>query len=334
MQRESTLGRALWIALVLLLSGYVVADFARSPFGAPRGSASVRPAEVTLWSPAGQAGGETGAVVQGAAAALELAGHRTTTKSISGGSSAAVADFLSNPPRDGGANLLVVTSATLADLARDRRDRLVPGAAEEAAFARELLHVAAPIGLLASDPLAIAVASDSKIESSERLLASLREAPWKRLFGIAEDNWSRVELAALVDRAAGDGHVRFSVFQSGAGAGQAVLSGAANTALAPRSALRADVRGGRLRELEWPLAGTAPRFWVALVAAPGLPRARIAAVRRWVGTLQRDPAWRGQLQLFGGDPEERGQPGLTTLLQQESTRAERLELLAQQVESR
>jgi hypothetical protein len=334
MERESAVGRALWLTLVVLLGGYVLADLVRSPFLAPDGSAAVRPAEMTLWSPAGEADGEAGYVVQGAAAAFELGGHRTATKSIAGGSSHAVADFLSHPPRDGGANLLVVTSATLADLARDRRDRLVPGAAEEAALARKLLRRATPIGLLESDPLAVAVARDSRIESSDRLLASLRSAPWQRIFGIADDTWSRVELAGLVDGAGVDGHVRFSTYHSGAEAGQAVQNGAANTVLAPRGVLRGDVRAGRLRELEWPLTGVPPRFWVALVAPPGAPRARATTLRRWVKELARDPVWRAQLRRHGRDSNHPAHASLATLLRGDSARADRLELLAQQVENR
>jgi hypothetical protein len=63
MKRESRLGRALWLVLLVLLGGYVVADFVRSPFSAPRGAAAVRPAAVTIWAPAGEAGGESGQVL-------------------------------------------------------------------------------------------------------------------------------------------------------------------------------------------------------------------------------------------------------------------------------
>ena len=38
----------MWITLLIVLSGYVVANFARTPFLASSGSAAVRPAQVTL----------------------------------------------------------------------------------------------------------------------------------------------------------------------------------------------------------------------------------------------------------------------------------------------
>jgi hypothetical protein len=56
MKRESRLGRALWLAFLVLLGGYVVADFVRSPFTAPKGAAAVRGAAVTIWVPAVDAG--------------------------------------------------------------------------------------------------------------------------------------------------------------------------------------------------------------------------------------------------------------------------------------
>jgi hypothetical protein len=334
MQRESTLGRVLWIALLIVLGAYVIADFVRSPFVAPSGSAAVRPAELTLWTPTGEASGETGLVVQDAAAGLELGGHATATKSLAGGSSQAVAEFLSRPPRDSGADLLVVTSATLADLAQDRRDRLVPGAAEEAALALALLRRATPVGLLESDPLAIGVDSGSSIRSTAQLLASLRATPSQRLFGIADDTWSRVELAAFVDRAGVDGNVRFSIFQTGAEAGQAVQTGAANTVLAPRGTIDEDVRAGRLRQLRWPFAGRPPRFWVAVVAPSGLPRSQVASLRRWIRGLGHDRGWRRQLRRSGRVPADPSAGGLTAVLRGGLASAGRLQLLAQRLENR
>ncbi|HEX6667375.1 MAG TPA: hypothetical protein VF081_12355 [Solirubrobacterales bacterium] len=334
MQRESTLGRALWIALLVVLGGYVVADFVRPPFLAGSGSAAVRPAELTLWSAAGEASGETGAVVQGAAAALELNGHTSVVKTLEGGSSQAVAEFLADPPHGDGAPLLVVSSSTLANLARDRRDRLIPGAAEEAAKARELLRRSIPLGLIESDPLAIVVARDSGVESSAELLSELRESPWMRRFAIADDIWSRVQLAAMVNRAGVDGHIPFSVFQSGAETGEAIVNGAANTAVATRGALREDVQAGRLRELPWPFAGEAPRSWVVLVAAPGTAPARVAGLRRWIADLSRDPSWRRELRHSGRIPGDPGSVDPEQLLRGGTARADQLELLAQRVEQR
>jgi tripartite-type tricarboxylate transporter receptor subunit TctC len=333
MKRESTLGRGLWVALVILLTGYVVADFARSPFVASRGSAAVRGSEITFWTSAQGAVDETTRVVDDAAAALELHGHTTSVKTVAGGSSAAVGEFLSRPPTDNGVNLLVVSSSTVADLAHDRRDRLVPGAAEDAALARELLRRATPVGLLESDPLVIGVDPASPIDDPAQLLEALRAAPSERLFGIADDTWSRVQLASLVNRAGVDGHVRFSVFQSGGEAGQAVQSGQANTVLAPRGALREDIRSGRLRGLGWPFSQRPPRFWVALVAPPGLPRSRAVALRRWVDGLRHDSRWREQLRRSGRQPGGPDRAQLTKLLDSTAS-ADRLEQLAQQVESR
>jgi hypothetical protein len=329
-QRESRLGRALWIAIVVVLGGYVVTDFVRSPFLAPSGSAAVRGPAVTLWAPAAEYGGETGVVLDRGAAALELNGHPTAVKSLSGGTAQAVIDFFSGYSGSGG-DLLVVTSTTLADLAHDRHDLLVPGAAEQAAIARELLRRAEPVGMLESEPYSLAVGRESAIRSGSGLLAALARSPRRQLFAIEDDTFSRDQLAALVDRAGVDGEVHFGVFQSAAEAGGAIASGTANVVLAPRGALREEVAAGRLRELAWPLRGAPPRTWIALVARPHLPAHRLAHLRRWVRALSGDRRWAAQLRREGRSPASPGTRRLAGLLA-DTGRADRLERLAQSVE--
>jgi hypothetical protein len=332
-QRESRLGRAVWIAIVVVLGGYVVTDFVRSPFLAPSGSAAVRGPAVTLWAPAAESGGETGAVLERGAAALELDGHATAVKSLGGGTAQALIDFFSGHSgsrRD----LLVVTSTTLADLAHDRQDLLVPGAAEQAAIARELLRRARPVGVLESEPYAVAVGRRSRVGSGAELLEALATAPWRQLFAIEDDTYSRDQLAALVERAGVNGEVRFGVFQSAAEAGGAIAGGSANVVLAPRGALGEDVASGRLRELGWPLAGSAPpRAWIAVVARPDVPAPRLARLRRWVRTLAGDRRWAAQLRGSGRSPGAPGTRRLARLLA-DPTRADRLERLAQRIERR
>jgi tripartite-type tricarboxylate transporter receptor subunit TctC len=334
MQRESSLGRVLWIAILVILGGYVAADFVRSPFLSPSGSAAVRPAELTLWVPATEAGREAEVVAREAAAGLVLQGRTVAVKSLPGGSSQAVSEFLSRPQGERGSGLLLVTTTTLADLAHDRRDHLVPGASEEAVAALDLLRRAAPLGVLASEPLALAVSRGSQFGGTAELLRSMRRAPWKPLFGISDDTWSRVQLAALVQRAEVNGHIRFGVFHSGAEAAQAVETSGANTALATRGSLQEDVRSGGLRELPWPFDGQAPRAWMALVASPGAGAPEVARLRGWVGELTRAPRWR-QLQREAG--RQSGDPSATRLrrlLRSAAAQANRLEAIAQRVEQR
>jgi hypothetical protein len=330
-QRESRIGRVLWIAIVIVLSGYVVTDFVRSPFLAPSGSAAVRGAALTLWAPASENGGETGAVLDQGAAALELGGHATVVKSLSGGTSQALIDFFSGQAgsrRD----LLVITSTTLADLAHDRHDQLVPGAAEQAALARELLRRAAPIGMVESEPLTLVVGSHSAIQSGSGLLRRLARAPEDQLFGIADDTFSRDQLAALVDRAGVNGEVRFAVYQSGAEAGGAIAGGSADVALAAAGAVHGDVAGGSLRELRWPLdGGRAPRAWIAVVARPDMPAARLARLRAWFRALAGNRRWDAQLRRAGRAPAAPGTRRLAALVA-DTGGADRLERLAQRIE--
>src|ERR1700761_7051952 len=309
MKRESRLGRALWLAFLVLLGGYVVADFVRSPFSAPKGAAAVRGAAVTIWVPAGGGGGEKGGGVTRGPPRVALGARPTVIKTIPGGSARALISFLSR--RHGGrGQVLAITSTTLADLARDRHETLVPGAAEEAALARALLRRAKPVGMLASDPLEVAVERRSPIRSDSELVASLRAAPSEQLFGIDDDTFSRDQLAALVAGADVDGEVHFSVYQSGADAAQGAASGADGMVLAGRPALR----GERLRRLGWPLPPPRPRARVALLPPAGVAPTDLAPLRAWVRGLQHEPHWRANLRAEGRRAAAPGTRALARLI--------------------
>jgi tripartite-type tricarboxylate transporter receptor subunit TctC len=325
MKRESRLGRVLWLVLLVLVGGYVVADFVRSPFSAPRGAAAVRPATVTIWAPAGEAGDESGPVLKEAAADLELGGHPTIIKTVPGGSARALISFLSRPHPGG--RLLAITSTTLADLAHDRREMLVPGAAEEAALARALLRRSKPVGMLSVAPLELAVEPNSPIRSGSELLASLAGDPSEQLIGIDDDTFSRDQLAALVAGAGVDGEVHFNVFQSPADAEQALASGSTHTILAGSPALR----DTHLRRIGWPLPGPRPHAWVALVAPPQMGTAALDTLRGWIGKLQHDPEWRAHLRADGRHAAAPGERTLARLIRHAAA-ADRLERLAEHVE--
>lgn len=326
MKRESRLGRALWLVLLVLLGGYVVADFVRSPFSAPQGAAAVRVAAITIWVPAGEAGDEAGPVLTGAAAGLDLDDHTTVVKSIPGGSSQALISFLSRQ-RGGRGQLLAISSTTLADLAHDRQETLIPGVAEEAALARALLRRAKPVGMLASHPLEVAVERESPIRNGAELIASLRAAPGEQLFGIDDDTFSRDQLSVLVTDAGVDGEVHFNVFQSGSSAAGATAAGNDAAVLAGRPALR----GERLHRLGWPLSTPQPRAWVALLARPEVSASELETVRTWIAELQRDRHWRANLRHEGRRAAAPGTRALARMIRHTAP-ADHLEQVAQRVE--
>jgi tripartite-type tricarboxylate transporter receptor subunit TctC len=326
MMRESRLGRALWLILLVLLGGYVVADFVRSPFSATRGVAAARPAGVTIWAPAGESGGESGPVLAQAVAGLELSGHPTIVKSIPGGSAQALISFLSRRhPKHG--QLLAISSTTLADLAHDRRETLVPGAAEEAILARSLLRHSKPVGMLAADPLEVAVERDSPIQTRAEMLGSLTADPSEQVFGIGDNTFSRDQLAALVEGAGVDGEVRFSVLQSDGEADQAIADGSADAVLVGRSA----ILHGHLRSLGWPLPEPDPYSWVALVAPAATDANDLDTLREWISGLQHDPHWRANLRAEGRRPSAPGVKKLAASIRRTAS-DDRLERVADRVE--
>lgn len=324
--------------LLVLLLGYVVADFVHNPFVAPTGSAAVPVPRLTLWVAGSEADSDAAVVARDAAAALELHGTSTAVQTLPGGSSQAVADFFTARHRRG-VQLLVVTNATVADLAGDRADRFVPGAGMQALLAQQLLRAARPIGLLATDSLELGVPRRSPIGDPRQLLAAMRAAPEARLFALPDDSWSRGQLALLVEAAGVPGRTRFTVYPSGAQAVDAMRRGEADAVLATRAALRADLRTERVRPLPWPFApgavgGAVPRAWVALVAPPWLPRTDVAALRRSVARLARDAHWRRALAGEGRAAAGPQPAGLDGFIDRRVDEADAVEAIARVVESR
>src|SRR5262249_3055399 len=150
----------------------------------------------------------------------------------------------------------------------------------------------------------LTVRSGSPLGSPERLLESMRAAPWQRLFAIGDDTWSRAQLASLVARAGVSGNVRFRLFSSGVEADEGVRDGIADVALVRGSSWHDGVRsGGRLRELRWPFdGGVGPRSWIAVVGSPTLSSARAAHLRHSLTALEREPGWRAHERAEGREP--------------------------------
>jgi tripartite-type tricarboxylate transporter receptor subunit TctC len=334
MQRESTLARGLWIGMLVLLCAYIAVDLLSSPFeGGDSGRAAVRPPEVTLWVPAPEAGGETMVVARQAAAGLELRGHPSVVKRLKGGSSPSIARMLTSRPGGPGDDLLVISSSTLAEIAHDRYETLVPGAAEQSLVARQLLLRSRPLALLSADPLLLGVPRGSAITNTHGFLAALRRHPSRRLIAIGEDAFSRAQLASLLKRAGISGDVRFDVRESGPVAAEATQEGAAGSVLTPRGTVLGDVRSGRLHRLEWPLGGgRPPRDWVAVVAPPRLGAAAGARAGRWLQALARDPHWRAAQHRQGRQTPRLRRRQLTDFLAVGIVHAERQERLSRRIE--
>jgi tripartite-type tricarboxylate transporter receptor subunit TctC len=334
MHRESTLARGLWLAVLAVLCAYIAVDLLSSPFeGDGTGKAAVRSPQVTLWVPGPQAGGEAMVVARQAAAGLELLGHNAVVKRLAGGSSPSISDLLTRASHRGGGDLLVISSSTLADIAQDRYETLVPGAAQQSLVTRQLLLRSRVLGVLSADPLLLGIPDDSPISGPRAFLEALRRHPSCRLIAIGEDAFSRAQLASLLKRAGIAGDVRFDLRESGPVAAQATLEGAASAVLTPRGNVLGEVRSRRLRKLAWPLrGGRAPRDLVAVVASPRLGRADSGKLHGWLDELVHDPHWRAAQRRQGRDAPRLGTDRLARFLPVEIIRAERQERLSRSVE--
>jgi hypothetical protein len=286
-QADSAFARALWPALVLAVLAFVVADFVRHPFLGAESQAAVAPrAHLTLWLAATEASGESAPVVREVADGLLLNGRSAAVGELAGGSSQAVSAFLGRS--ESADQLLAVSSETLADLAQERTSTLPGEEPLRAALAQRLLARAVPVAVLGGEPLAIAVAPGSPVRDVGELLAQVRSSAQAHVFAITDDNWATDNLAALVQDAGVEGVVPYRVFPSPQDATLALAAGSADVVIAPRGTLLPEVRAGRLRALAWPPgAGSVPRFWTELLAAPAAPAGSVAALRRQLRALAR-----------------------------------------------
>jgi tripartite-type tricarboxylate transporter receptor subunit TctC len=297
---ESRFGRALWPALVLVLLAHAVSDVLHHPFLGDTGDAAIVDAHLTLWVPGTESGGPSEAVARAAAASLQLTGRPATVKLLSaGGAAGAVRGFLGDDPDGRPDDLLVVSSATVADLARGRSDPLLGDRASDAAEAELLLRRARPLAVLARDTLAIAVRPGSPLRSGTQLARALRRNPRAHLLAIEGDAWTKVQLGRLVQRAGVPGRVPYRAYPSGGEAALGLESGDADVVLAPGSALRAEVAGGRLRLLAWPRGAAAPQAWTAVLEAPRVRPGQHQRLADELARLGADPHWRAALRGAG-----------------------------------
>ncbi len=319
MSGHSDRGRTLWLAVVILLAAFVLADFVRSPLLPGSGAGAISAPKLTLWVPGPEASGPGGQVAAAAAAGLELAGRPTVVKHLKGGTSAALAALLSAPPRRSD-DLLVISSSSLVGLARDETDAIVPGAAGSALEARALLRRAQAVGLLSRERLALASLPGSGIGDSADLVERIRRAPGSAVFAIPDDSWSRAELARLVNRSGRGGTVPFVAYEDDDLVARARADGVSKVLLGSRGALAAEARAGRLVPLAWPV-GRAPRSWVALVAPATYPRRRLAVLRAWIARLVDDPRWRRHERTDDRAPGRPWSPALEAMLRAEERRS-------------
>jgi hypothetical protein len=298
MQGDHALVRMLWPALVLAVLAFVVVDFVRHPFlGAASEAASAPRPHLTLWLAETDASGEAGPVVHEIADSLQLYGRPATVGLLSSGASQAVTGFLGQRrPAD---QLLAVSSETLADLAQERTSALPGEDPLRAALAQRLLARAAPVGVLESEPLTIAVPQSSSLGNVGELLAQVRRSAQAHVFAITDDNWATDNLASLVQDAGVDGVVPYRVYPSAQDASLALTAGDANVVLAPRGALSHSIGSHQLRALAWPAGDLPTRSWVVLLAAPGASAAQIATLRRQFRALTHAPAWRSAARELG-----------------------------------
>lgn len=332
MREESQLDRTLWTVVLTAAVVLVVLSFARQPLLGGEGEASGFSAPLTLWLPASQAGSQAEAVAQQAAACWDGSGRPATVGVLPGSSSAAVSDFLSHT-RGASADLLLLTSTTLSEIAHDNIDTPSSEAGESAQRAVRLLARTPPIAVLGVDALTLAVRAGSPIHDTAQLLALMRRDPSRPLLGVADDAWSQGNLAALAQSANLHGQIPYSAFRSAREAIVSLDAGEVEVVVAPHSALHGALHDGQLRELPWPSGGgtTPPHAWIAVVAPTGLSTTELATLRSQSRRLCAGVSWTRMLRGDGLSPASPSRPQLDRLVRDGIGEANRLQSLATRI---
>jgi hypothetical protein len=305
----------------------VVADFIHHPFiGGTPGDAAPRRSDLTLWLARSEAGSANAATVRLAAGYLGRESETPTVGELEGGAAAALQHFAAHP-RGRGLDLFAVTSTTVADLARDRRETLLPEARGRAARAQQLLNEMVPVALLCEEPLRLLTARESRL-SALGLRRGLAREPWERVFGVPDDAWIEGQFAALVQGSGTPGGIPYSASPDPQNTLLALAAGDVQVALVPADAGDRAIRGGAARTVAWP-DRRSPAAWVALFARPGTPRPELRAIRARARRLGAGRHWRLTLRRDGRRPV--AQPtaaALRSLLRSEERSAARLQALS------
>jgi hypothetical protein len=328
MRQESRLDRTLWTIVLVVAVAVVVVSFARRPLLGGDSVASGFSPPLTLWLAGSQSGGQAEAVAQQAATCWERAGRPASVGVLPGSSSQAVGDFLDRAHSAPG-DLLMITSATLSDIAHAGASAPFSAAGESAQRTARLLTGAAPVAVLASDGLTLAVRATSSVRSTAELLSLMRREAARPLLGVAESTWLQGNLASLAQSAGLHGQVPYSVFRSSREAVMSLDAGEVEVIVAPHSELRDQLRDHRLRALPWPGSRrTTPRAWVAVIAPAGIGRAELAALRAQARHLCAGPTWTRMLRGDGMSSTTASKPQLADFVRDDLGEATRLQTLA------
>lgn len=331
MANETTFDRSLWTIVLTIAVAVVVFSFAEGPLTSSDGTASALAHPLTLWVAGGEAAGETEALAHQAAACWQLGGRQTNVGVLTGGSVEAVGDFF-HRAHGTPDELLMMSSATLSDIAYEAlRPPGSPARARAQAAAKRLLE-ATPVAVLGKDSMALAVPSKSSIHDTGQLLSMLHGPQTRPLLGVAAEAWLEGSLATLAQSAGVEGAMPFSAYRSSREAIVSLDEGESEAIVAPHSALVPSLQHGGLRQLAWPAARDAnSQSWVAIFAPSGLGTSAIATLRRQAATLCNGDGWRQRLREDGLSPAKASPSALRNMIRGGLSEANRLQTLATKI---
>ncbi len=301
MNDETSFDRSLWTIVLTIVVAIVIFSFAEGPLTASDEPAAALAQPLTLWVAGGEASAETETLAHQAAACWQLSGHQADVGVLPGGAVDAVGDFL-HRAHGASDDLLMLTSATLSEIAYEAlRPPGSPARERAQATARQLLD-ATPVAILGRDSTSLAVRSSSPIHNTSQLFALLRSHTSEPLLGVAAGAGLEGSLANLAQSAGVVGEMPFNAYRSSREAVVSLDAGEADAIIAPHSVLAADLRKGALRQLAWPAPVAVNQGWVAIMAPSGLNARAVASLREQAAQLCNGDGWRERLRHDGLSP--------------------------------
>ena len=232
-------------------------------------------------------------------------GNTVIVENKAGAAGTIGADFVAKGPRDGSA--LLLTSSTF-----------VTAAATQAKMPYDPLTAFAPVAMVGSGPMLVAVSAATPIKTAADLVAAARARPGKLTYGTSGVG-SIAHLSSEMISDAAKVQMLHVPYKGAAPALMDMAGGQIDMMVSNYSSLAPQIKGGKVRAIAVtsaqpspafadlpPMATAAPGFaadiWVAILAPAGTPTALVQRLNREIVDIANTPEVRALLEPDGALP--------------------------------
>ena len=255
-------------------------------------------------------GASNDAIARAVAPALaKRLGNTVIVENKAGAAGTIGADYVAKSPRDG--SILLLTSSTF-----------VTAAATQTRLPYDPITAFAPVAMVGSGPMLVAVSAAAPIKSAADLVAAARARPGKVTYGTSGVG-SIAHLASEMISDAARIQMLHVPYKGAAGALMDMAGGQIDMMVSNYSSLAPQIKGGKVRPIGVtsqqpspafanlpPMASVAPGFaadiWVSILAPAGTPAALVQRLNREIVEIAATPEVRALLEPDGATPTPYG----------------------------